>query len=377
MNRKPPSSKNQVSIFDQPIALRKALISSGHSLPYTQIIGIDALHTCSAKSLSRPEMGRVIAALLSRAPGAGRLAGVVQVFVYTTAPEGLPQAITVDETHAFSILTARGQRLRHHYFEKHGSADYRRYAPFSQTLSGPFDLDDIRLLHFARAAKRGLPAKSTIYEFNSGAWGDRSWVSERNTLLRVAVLRDPGRSWGAHTLGIYGDAVYRAMTGAEDENCSGFTGCPNGKKSCGFPPGGPEQACDLPPPQGDVFVDWTRAFDDHSIDPPDRPDFDLYKSLREKFLANPSADRRAVSDYYVAALFLKQDRESVKLYAQALPHLDRALRAWLDGADPGENALKPLRAVIQQIARQHRDVRNREFQRALRSVEQSVKAKRL
>jgi hypothetical protein len=243
MEHKPQIRKNQVAIFGNPVAFRKPLKQSGHVRPFTRIIEVDELHVCRAASLSKTEMAAVVAALVSHVPDAAKLAGVVQVFVYTTVQDGSATEISIDNTHAFSILTTRGQRLRHHYFEKQSFTAFKELASFSRPLVGPFDLDDIRLLHFAKASQRGLPVKSTIYEFNSGAWGDKHWVWEKNIQLRIAVLRDPKRNWGAPTLGIYGDAVYRAITGADDENCSGFADCPSGKKSCGFGPAGPDLVC--------------------------------------------------------------------------------------------------------------------------------------
>jgi hypothetical protein len=95
--------------------------------------------------------------------------------------------------------------------------------------------------------------------------------------------------------------------------------------------------------------------------------------LRKQFLAHDRKNRTLISNYYIAALFLKYDRESVKLYARSVPHITQALQALLSGREKDIIVTRELRDAIGEIVKHHRDVSNREFQRILNNLEKNLK----
>jgi hypothetical protein len=371
-----PSSsreKPHLRIFSKDVELTTPVTRAGHERPFAVLAGVEQLHYNYARGLSRVEMARCASALIDYTDWSPPGGAIVQILVYTTDEEGSEQAIPLAKTHGFSVVTSSTDLLTHYYFEQIPSSRFAEVRSFSMPLYGPFNLDDVRLLHFAGSRGRGLPSRSTIYEFNRGTWPYvPGWA--RNTSLRVEVLRDPNRNWGAQTLGLYGSALYLALTRAEGEFCGGNEACPRGKDSdCGLPPGGPDMVCGALPTQGDVFVDVDRGFRQQGIHPGMAIDFALLRQVQLSLSDRGEKGRKIIGDYYVAALFMKLDRERLETYARALPHVDRFLRDIARGSDDSIIVTHELRDFVVDTVSHHRDVQNKVFQEVLDRAEAAAK----
>ncbi|MDQ3565457.1 MAG: hypothetical protein M3436_15470 [Pseudomonadota bacterium] len=362
-----------ITILDQRISLGVTLRRSGFEDAFVALVGVKALHYDSARSLSKDAIINCAKALTAHADIPLKLADVVQMFVFTTQKDGDPSRIPLGKTHAFSVLTARRKQLEHHYYERRNKLNFKKYVPFSGSLIGPFDMDDIRLLHFARAGDRELPAYSTVYELNSGDWGYQKGKWQKNIPLRVALLRDRNRNKGGTTLGLYGNAVYRAIIGVDGTFCGGNRDCPKGSDSCSSAPGGPEMVCGIAA-GGDVFVDWLREFERNHIAVTEPVDLRLLHDFRGRVVARVGRLANFVSAYYIAALFLKRDRNQLESYAAAVPHIQRAMRQLLRGPGSAIIVTDSLSDSLSEIVRVHRDVDNASFQRILKGLNARLKS---
>jgi hypothetical protein len=156
--------------------------------------------------------------------------------------------------------------------------------------------------------------------------------------------------------------------------CGGNRDCPKGDDdTCGSPPGGPDKVCGAIGVGGDIFVDISRAFGKRGIVPSVPIDYVLLRSLRKDFLVNYKKGRDYVSYYYIAALFAKLDRSLLEKYVQAIPHLDKAIRELLSGADETVIVTTPLRDSMLDIINDHRDVQDAAFQEILDIVEKDLR----
>jgi hypothetical protein len=363
--------KAQITLFDRKVMLSRPFKRAGHERPFADLIEVEDLHYNVVRGLSQAEMAACVSALMAHTESSATLEGAVQAFVYTTDERASRTTLSLAKTHAFSVLTGQGDRLAHHYFEKQNGPVFHQVPSLSMPLSGPLDMDDVRLLHFAGTGQRGLALSSTIYELNAGAWAARDWAWEKNVPLRVAILTDPGRNSGAPTLGLYGDEIYLAFLNVSGSYCGGNRDCPKGKDTCGDAPGGPDPVCGAVSIGGNLFVDLARAFREQDVVSPVPIDFSFLRSLRKNFFERYEQANQYVSHYYIFSLFAKLDRGLLEQYAQAMPSLDQGMRA-LAGSDEAVVVTTPLRDAMLDLIGMHRDVENRAFQETLDALERDL-----
>ena len=367
------NKNNIITIFGRDVAIGTSMKRSGHERPFADLIEVDELRYNSAQSISDAAMAQCISAVMSYTQPTSSIEGAVQLFVFTTDDYGPATTISLDRSHAFSILTFQENQLRHHYFEKRGQSAFQEVPSLSMTIPSPFDMDDIRLLHFAAVGEHGLPLRSTIYELNSGSWAFQHWTWKKNTSLRVSILRDPTRYWGASTLGLYGDEIYLAFLGKAGSYCGGNRDCPEGSdKTCGTAPGGPDKVCGAVSVGGDLLVDITRELRMHTVAPVP-VDFVLSRSIRKTFLERYPRGWEYISYYYIAALFAKFDMYLLDQYAEAMPHIEIGMKELLSGSGEAIIVTTALRDSLTDIIDSHRDVEDPDFQAILDAVEKVLK----
>jgi hypothetical protein len=357
-------------IYGTEIELGAPIVHARYERPFLAVVGIDDLIHSVVNGLSESQLALCTAALLGRADTPDATGPVIQIFVYVASALDSSQEVNLDETAGFSLVMSTDSGLQHAYHERAEDGRFSLVGELSGTLEGIFDADDIRLIHFAAVGTRPLPKRSTILELNSGSWARRDFVRERNTRLRWSLLADPSRSQGARSLGLYSSTLFRMVAGEDGERCGSDEQCPVGKKSCSYPPGGPEKVCNLPEPQGDIFVDAERAVvkadpsKSHSID------FALVRAALDR-LELSEVGRRIISAWYRLGLFFRTDSEMLPLIERLLPRIQAALRTIVEGNDDDILIDDELVTLVRDVVRAHRNVADRELQHLLDEIERS------
>jgi hypothetical protein len=360
-----------LTVLGTEIELDRPISRARFERPFTVVVGVEELRHDVVGNLSERQLGRAVHALLAytdERPVAGR---VVQAFVYMTGADSSAQDASLDSTRGFSLLVATEAGLEHAFYERVGDR-FARVAALSGPLDGSFDSDDVRLLHFAALGERPLPARSTILQLNSGPWAQGNYPVDRNTRLRWAVLADPARSAGARTLGLYSTTLFRDIAGDDTEKCGSDDGCPTGKKSCGYGPAGPDKVCNVPEPQGDIFVDIERALaveDGGSSRPP--IDYVLARQALDR-LETSREGRQLISGWYRLGLFFRVDTDAFAVIEEARPGVEAFLRRIVAGSDDDILVDDDLAASVKAVVQGHRTIPDENLQQLLDAVERSL-----
>jgi hypothetical protein len=357
----------RLNIVGTEVEVPEPVEHAGHDRPFAIVVGLDDLRHSIVNDLSRKQLAALAAGLLDRCDAKPDTGTTVQIFLYLRIATWAGGRLDVDDIGGFSLLRANGSRLSLAYFESIGDR-FRYLTDISGVLDGTLAADDARLLHFAALRERPLPKRSTILELNSGAWAKRRYSSARNTRLRWSVLADTGRSYGAKSLGLSSPTLFRMVAGSDDEHCSSDTACPSGEDSCNFPPGGPDKECNLPPPQGDILVDFERAILKADSSRPSPIDWVLVRKAIDQ-LDTTEMGVRVLSAWYRLGLFLQTDAEILAVIERLIPSLHNLLRRIVDGQDTDVLVDDELPRTMRVLIAAHRNVPNEALQRLLAEID--------
>ncbi len=124
--------------------------------------------------------------------------------------------------------------------------------------------------------------------------------------------------------------------------------------------------------KGDLLVTTYAALSEHGIDRPLPLDYRSLRGLQKKFLARFRKGREYISYYAIAAVFARYDLAMARKYAQALPHVHKAVQVLLEGSDEEPVVTSELREVMLDIISEYREVGEPVFQRILDVVEKDL-----
>lgn len=386
--------KARIILFDNEIALSSEMAKRAHDQPFLDLIKVEKLNYNLAADLSSDEIYNVVSAALSKTQTALKAEDVVLLLVFTADKDGSVEEITVENTHAFSAFSFSNNKLEHRYFEKQHSETFAEIPSLRTTLTSGFSKDDIRMLHFAAIGKNGLPARSTIYEFNMQTDPNRPNPQEVDYSIRVALLLDNERYWGASTSGLYGEEIQTALMaprGPGGGNFCGFvnpgpsldtgptdpgTGCPVGADPCyNDPIAGKKNYCTKKDGGGcfaavATLLKETGQFPDVSID------FRKLWNFQDEFLLSYDLGRDYVASYILFSLFAKPNNESLEIAAVALPHLYNAIDIIMSNRLEDADAIVVTPELVQVsmgLIESVRHIEDVNFQNVLNRLENDLK----
>lgn len=225
--------KYRMVIFDNEVSIGTQMLKQSHDQAFLDLIKVDKLNYNLAVNLDPGELYDVTSKLLLKTDETLRAEDVVLLYVFTTDKKGSVEEIRLEDTHAFSAFSYRNDQLEHCYFEKQKHDNFVEIVSLKSTLNGGFSNDDIRMLHFAAIGNNGLPAQSTIYEFNMRNELGHQSIQDVDYSIRKLLLLDNERYWGASTSGLYGEEIQNALMAPQS---------PDGQNFCGFVNPGPAQS---------------------------------------------------------------------------------------------------------------------------------------
>ena len=385
--------KTGITLFGNEVKLRYALSQRAHDKPFLDLIRVNKLNYNVAADLSSEEMYNLASAALSKTQSAGKPENVVSMLVFTTDEYGSVKEIAAENTHAFSTFNFSNNVLEHRYFEKEGSKTFKEIPSLRTKLNGGFSNDDIRMLHFAAIGKNGLPARSTIYEFSMQADPKSQTSQEIDYSIRLALLLDNERYWGASTSGLYGEELQAALMVPQQPGQGTFCGlinpgppmetgpthptteCPVGADPCyNDRTGGMKKFCTTEDPGG-CFAAMATTLKKESKRFPDAfIDFKKLWKFQDEFLLKYDLGRDYVAAYILTSLFVELDSESLQLAVDALPHVYKALDVMMSNDSDDTVVLTPeLFEIASALIKNVRNADDRNFQRVMDRIENDLR----
>lgn len=334
-------NKYELQLFGSAFELSKEFVSKEHDQSFLKLIHIEGLHVKQMHNLKNQEFNDMASFLLKRTRSNLKAGDVVTIYIFTQNPKGAMDKIQHEETHAFSLFSLDHGDLRHRYFEKSNNDGFKEVPSLTKTLKGGFSNDDIRMLHFAGIGKDGLPDNSTIYEFNKAL--EPKNVADDQAIdfqIRLALLSDDTRYWGAYTTGLYGEALQTALLAPNNpggsSNFCGFvnpgppmesgptdpdTGCPQGSDPCYKDPVAGQKLYCTKKDGGSCFAAVATLLKDTQLYPDLKVDFRKIWKFQDEFLLNYDLGKDYMATSLIFSLFIQPDTESLKLAQVALPQL--------------------------------------------------------
>lgn len=367
----PACSKDvfKVKVFDTTIRLNTQLVSKDHHPSFLQLINVNNLYSTVGHNLTPAQISKITSALLSKTNENKSINNVVQLYLYTNVSVPNHSVITTDNTHAFSIFSLRNNSVDHLYFEKDISSTYQKIPTLSKEVDGAYSVDDIRMLHFAKTGKMGIPKQSTIYEFAVLKDNDPNLRRNFSKNFRITLLDNNDRNWGASTIGLYGDEIYKPLMDDKPtpDTCGPDPGCPTGNTGCYTDPiAGTKKYCETDD-DGCLAATLARNFSNLFVD------MKRMWNIRDGFLAKYELGRKYIKYYYIGSLFVKLDNNALQTYSKLLPDLYRSIDLLLSqGNEDSVIVTSRMHQNINELIRIHKDVNNSRFQEILNSIEKDI-----
>lgn len=369
--------QSSINIFNQKIETKSLPQISGHDKRFLEVTGLRKLDYITVNPISMGVMSKISKILLPTQTATLDSNKKVFLYIYTTRSNSAEISISKSNTHAFSIVSASKDSLKHSYYERQSDNTFRQVLSLPKKLDGPLNMDEIRMLHFAAIKDSVLPKESSIIEFRSEFFKTLKFNNSPNKELMKILLMDQSRNKGSQTIGLYGDALYSALR-ADDKpgtgSCGNVVSCPpGGNGSCvpdqtagyvcqvgdgGDGGGGGCTAAQLP------VLSQTMGF---SLAVP--IDFRSIHSFRDKFLANSNAGKEYVSYMYVFSQFAKMDIKSLTKYASIIPPLQASINTIMSDTKNGIVVTTDLKQLAKEIINTHKDVEDKDFQNILSRME--------
>ena len=365
-----------INIFNQKVETKSVPKVSGHDERFLEVTGLRKLSYVVVDSLSMEVMDQISTILLPAQKEAASDNKTLFAYIYTTKSSGVEVDISKLNTHAFSIVGAGRDGIKHFYYERQSDNTFREVLSLSRKLDGLLNMDEIRMLHFAAIKGSSLPKESGIFEFSSELFKTLAFSKSPNRELMKVLLMDQTRSKGSKTVGLYGDALYSALR-ADDNPGTGSCGnvalCPpGGNGSCVSDPvaghmcqigdggggGGGCTAAQLPALSQTLGFDLAIPIDFRSI-----------HSFRDEFLTNSKAGKEYVSYMYVFSQFARMDIKSLSKYAAIIGPLQASISTIMSDTDNGVVVTADLEGLAKEIINAHKGVEDRDFQNILLRME--------
>jgi hypothetical protein len=222
-----------LTVFDEDITLSTTPHITHHNRRFLNVIRVEELGHVFFRKATLAEVRRVASALSSHIEPEQSLIDPIWLLVFNNGLSAI-KSISMDTTHAFSVFSEVADGMRHQCFERRDDA-FREVPSLSTVITKLPDIDDIRMLHFAKFPLGQLPARSAIFEFKAEVWKIEATLGQGYSTLRVGILEDTQRIAGAPTIGLYGDEFYAALMAGNGDggNCGNAETCPpGGQGSC-------------------------------------------------------------------------------------------------------------------------------------------------
>jgi hypothetical protein len=383
--------KSRIVLFGIEVTLSSELAQRAHDQPFLDLIRVEKLNYNQAADLSAEQIYDLASAALSKTQTEVKPEDVVSMFVFTTDEDGSVEEIAVENTHAFSTFGYSNNVLEHRYFEKQDPQTFTEIPSLRTTLNGGFSNDDIRMLHFAAIGKNGLPARSTIYEFNMQTDPNSPNPQDVDYSIRVALLLDNERYWGASTSGLYGEEIQTALMAPQQPgggNFCGFvnpgpsldtgptdptTGCPVGADPCyNDPIAGTKKYC-TKKDKGGCFAAMATVLKETGQFPDASIDFEKLWNFQDEFLLKYDLGRDYVAAYILISLFAELGDKSLKIAVDVLPHLYNAIDVMMSNESEDAVVVTPeLFEMTTAWIESARKVEDKNFQNVLNRLENDV-----
>ncbi len=388
------NSKELITIFGTSFQTNAEMMRQSHDSGFLKLNKLEALHYNLIPNLTDVEIAELSSIVLRTTNTTTTKDKVVNVFIFTTNQIASVLEVSIAETHAFSIFTDSDNGIRHQYFEKNNKNEFKKVPHLTITLGGGFSYDDIRMLHFANIGEKGLPKKTTIYEFSSNSSKHHYNFEEVDYGLREALLMDNRRYWGASTTGLYGEELQTALM-ADDQpggggGFCGFvnpgsslesgpldpnTGCPQGANPCyNDPIAGTKKYC-TKKDKGGCFAATATLMKATAWTSDVGVDFIKIWNFQDEFLLKYDMGKGYMATSLFYALFVEPDKESLKMAEISLPLLYKAMDVLISRASEHEETIvvtPELYEAAMAYIKMGRSIKNRKLQVVLDSWERDL-----
>jgi len=346
-----------------------------HELAYLEVCHLDQIYNVVIPAEESAEAVRKT--MSSVLPASYAVGEIITVYLFTTDTDTLKVDITIDEAHAMSIIRQQGKYLIHDYFERQDDK-FVQLPEFSADVTSGFEMDDIRLLHFASSPGKQLPGASTFFEFRMKPLGEFASEGDPNVTIGDAMLMNMNLNKGMNTLDLYGTEFMRVM--ARDNPPDGKTFC--GKnESCG--PGSADDVC-IMPAGGDTpkptchsgrkgccnqVLLAARAM---SADGKEPFDFRDLFDFKDNFLMKYSKGREYAAYFYLVGRHMKMNPDAMKNYVDATVQISHKMEK-MQGTD--DNAVivdDEFINVFTIFTTNHLGSGNKELETAMRTMKSEM-----
>lgn len=302
---------------------------------------------------------------------------VVTAFVYSIDTDTSKVDISLDDVHAMSLVRQQGKDLYHDYLEKQ-AGHFVLLPELTARVNGGFDMDDLRLLHFAAAPTKGLPKVSSIFELRMNPLQSFSSEGEPNKSIGDAVLVNMKLNKGMNTLDIYGEHFYKVMLkdqpGGGHQYCGGSERCDLGSEAdhCVPPPAGPDTKGTCQKGGGCFNAVLTYAFTSFKTEMPPFDLVELYK-FKDSFLMNYPKGREFVAYMYLIGRYMRMDEAALGNYLKLTIASEEAVRKIQSKEDNVIVFGKEYVDLISRFIQNHKGSGSKELEQALAILEADLR----
>lgn len=313
------SDKN-VKLFGSSIELSSKFTFFEKDTKYLLMHGLNSIYLAETpKPTNKRKFDAILKSLLSVTKHQNIQGDAFLVQLYTSGSKESISQLTSKNIHGYSIFTYNADGLNHYYFKKNDESNYKQILKFNNKSTSLFTSRETILLHFASFAS--VPDDSGIVVFR------------RELELEPEQLATE-KKWSASLKtddlidAIYGDGEMNLGVVFKDN-------APDQGSTCGFrcTTNIPLSAC-----TGDLSGSvWTckpvegggdcKAQDIQPIASANNlnfvPDLPKLRTFRDSFLRSKPYVRKYIGYYSLFSKYSKSDLESIKMYLQIMPEINR------------------------------------------------------